>query len=758
MSRLRNIIAKVTKLDHLRQLHAHLIHYSLPCQSYWAALLINHCTRLRAPPPYTRHIFDSACEPNVFVFTSMLKYYSQLGSQGDVLHLFEEMRECKVSPDAFVYPILIKAAEERGSVFHANVIKLGLDCDRFIRNAIMDVYGKFGSIELARELFDEMPDRAIADWNSIISAYWKWMNDVEARKLFDMVPDKNVITWTAMVTGYSRKKDLVSARSFFNQMPERNVISWNAMLSGYAQNGCTEEATRLFTEMINAGISPDETTLVTVISSCSSQGIPSLADGLVRMIEEKGIHLNCFVKTALLDMHAKCGNLEMARKIFDEMGSYRNSVTWNAMISAYARDGNLDSAKELFDRMPVRDIVSWNSIIAAFAQNGQSKIAIDLFKEMIEKELVPDEVTMLSVISACGHLGALEFGKEVVNFLMKDQIKLNISGYNSLIFMYSKCGSMNDAKRIFQSMECRDVVSYNALVTGFAAYGNGVEAVDLLWRMEAENIKPDRITYMGVLTACSHAGLIDEGQRIFESIKAPAVDHYACMVDLLGRNGKLDDAKGLIERMPLQPHAGIYGALLNASRIHKRIDHAEFAAGKLFEMEPENDGNYILLSNLYASVSRWEDVERIRGLMRKEGISKTTGWSWVEHGGKMHKFIVGDQFHEKSDHIYRVLREMEKKMRVAGYIADKSCVLRDIEEEEKEEMVGSHSEKLAVAFAVLVSEPGSVIRVVKNLRICRDCHTSMKIISKLEKREIIVRDNNRFHCFNNGLCSCKDYW
>ncbi|CAH9072022.1 unnamed protein product [Cuscuta epithymum] len=758
MSRLRNIIAKVTKLDHLSQLHAHLIHYSLPCQSYWAALLINHCTRLRAPPPYTRHIFDSACEPNVFVFTSMLKYCSQLGSQGDVFHLFEEMRECKVSPDAFVYPILIKAAGERGSVFHANVIKLGLDCDRFIRNAIMDVYGKFGPIELARELFDEMPDRAIADWNSIISAYWKWMNDVEARKLFDMVPDKNVITWTAMVTGYSRKKDLVSARSFFNQMPERNVISWNAMLSGYAQNGCTEEATRLFTEMINAGISPDETTLVTVISSCSSQGIPSLADGLVRMIEEKGIHLNCFVKTALLDMHAKCGNLEMARKIFDEMGSYRNSVTWNAMISAYARDGNLDSAKELFDRMPVRDIVSWNSIIAAFAQNGQSKIAIDLFKEMIEKELVPDEVTMLSVISACGHLGALEFGKEVVNFLMKDQIKLNISGYNSLIFMYSKCGSMNDAKRIFQSMECRDVVSYNALVTGFAAYGKGVEAVDLLWRMEAENIKPDRITYMGVLTACSHAGLIDEGQRIFESIKAPAVDHYACMVDLLARNGKLDDAKGLIERMPLQPHAGIYGALLNASRIHKRIDHAEFAAGKLFEMEPENDGNYILLSNLYASVRRWEDVERIRGLMRKEGISKTTGWSWVEHGGKMHKFIVGDQFHEKSDHIYRVLREMEKKMRVAGYIADKSCVLRDIEEEEKEEMVGSHSEKLAVAFAVLVSEPGSVIRVVKNLRICRDCHTSMKIISKLEKREIIVRDNNRFHCFNNGLCSCKDYW
>nr|GMD97924.1 pentatricopeptide repeat-containing protein At1g14470 [Ipomoea batatas] len=758
MSRLRNIIAKVTKINHLRQLHAHLIHYSLHCQSYWVALLINLCTRLHAPPPYTRSIFESAQEPNIFVFTSMLKYHSHLGAQSDVLQVFAEMQKFGVSPDAFVYPILIKATGEGGVVFHAKVIKMGIDSDRFIRNAVMDMYGKYGPIQIARELFDEMPERAVADWNSIISGYWNWKNEVEARRMFDLMPEKNVITWTTMVSGYSRMKDLVNARRYFNKMPEKSIVSWNAMLSGYAQNGYNEEAIRLFTEMVSVGVIPDETTLVTVISSCSSEGIPALAEWLVRMINKKGIHLNCFVKTALLDMYAKCGNLEMARKIFDELGSYRNSVTWNAMISAYARHGNLALAKELFDRMPGRNVVSWNSIIAAYAQNGQSKIAIDLFKEMIEQGMIPDEVTMLSVISACGHLGALEFGKEMVNFLMKNKIKLNISGYNSLIFMYSKCGSMEDAKTVFRSLETRDVVSYNALITGLAAYGNGNEALDFLWKMKEENLKPDRITYTGVLTACSHAGLVDEGQRIFESIKSPDVDHYACLVDLLGRNGKLDEAKGWIDRMPLHPHAGVYGALLNASCIHKRIDLGEFAATKLFEIEPENSGNYILLSNIYASVRRWEDVERIRGLMSKVGILKTTGWSWVEHDGKMHKFIVGDQLHEKSDDIYRVLGEMENKMRLAGYMADKSCVLRDIEEEEKEEMIGSHSEKLAVAFALLVSEPGSVIRVVKNLRICRDCHTAIKIISKLEKREIIVRDNNRFHCFKDGLCSCKDYW
>ncbi|CAK9177833.1 unnamed protein product [Ilex paraguariensis] len=307
-------------------------------------------------------------------------------------------------------------------------------------------------------------------------------------------------------------------------------------------------------------------------------------------------------------------------------------------------------------------------------------------------------------------------------------------------------------------MKTRDVISYNTLITGFAAYGHGLEAVELMCKMEEESIEPDRITLIGVLTACSHAGLLEEGKKVFESIKAPETDHYACMVDLLGRVGKLDEAKSLIEEMPMHPHAGIYGSLLNASRVHKRVDLGELAANKLFEIEPENSGNYVLLSNLYASLGRWEDVNRVRGAMRKGGVKKTTGWSWVEYGGKMHKFIVGDQSHERSEDIYRILAEMKKKMRISGYIADKSCVLRDVEEEEKEDMVSTHSEKLAIAFALLVSEAGEVIRVVKNLRVCWDCHLAIKMVSMLEGREIIVRDNNRFHCFNNGVCSCKDNW
>ncbi|XP_059652108.1 pentatricopeptide repeat-containing protein At1g14470 [Cornus florida] len=759
MSHLGTIALKVTTLNHLRQLHSHIIQHHLHHTEYWVAQLIGLCTRLHAPPPYARLIFDSASQPNVIVFTNMLKFHSQLGAHKDVITLFHQMQNCGVRPDGFVYPILIKSAGKSGIVVHGHVMKLGHDCDRFVRNAVMDMYAKHGPIEFAREMFDKMCDRMVADWNSIISGYWNWGNEVEACRLFELMPERNGITWTAMVSGYSRIKDMESARRYFNNMPEKSVVSWNAMLSGYAQNGFAEEAIVLFREMINSGLQPDETTWVTVISSCSSHGDPCLAESLVKMLDEKCIRSNCFVKTALLDMYAKCGDIASAREIFDKLGVRRNSVTWNAMISAYARVGDLTSARELFDKMPERNAVSWNSMIAGYAQNGQSAMAIELFKEMIAtKGSKPDEVTMVSVISACGHLGALELGNWVVNFVTENQIKLSVAGYNSLIFMYSKCGSMKDATKLFQEMEARNVISYNTMITGFAAYGHGAKAVELMWKMQEEGIEPDRITYIGVLTACSHAGLLEEGRKIFKSIRAPDTDHYACMVDLLGRVGKVDEAMRLIEKMPMQPHPGVYGSLLNACRVHKRLDLGELAANKLFELEPENSGNYVLLSNIYASAGRWKDVERVRRAMRKGGVKKTTGWSWVEHDGKLHNFIVADRIHERSDDIYRILAELRKKMRVAGYVADKSCVLREVEEEEKEEMVGTHSEKLAIAFALLVSKAGTVIRVVKNLRMCWDCHVAIKMISKLEGREIIVRDNNRFHCFKNGVCSCNDHW
>ncbi|CAM8944914.1 unnamed protein product [Rhodiola kirilowii] len=752
-----NVISSVRQL---KQLHSHLLlqlNLSLNINNYHLAQLINSCTRLRAPSSYAHLIFRSALSPNVFLFTSILNFYSRLSAHSHVHQLYRLMIASHVSPDAFVYPILIKSSAESHALFHSHLLKLGLALsDAHIRNALLVSYAAHGCIEAASDLFDEMPQRASADWNALLSAYWKWGFRERACSLFVRMPDPNVISWTAMVTGYSKYKDLTTARSYFDGMPQRNVVSWNAMLTGYSQNGMPQEAIDLFSQMLSSsGCQPDDTTWVTIISASSSVGSPSLADFIVKNL---GDCCNSFVKTALLDMHAKCGNLAEARLIFDDMGN-KNSVAWNAMIAAYTRTGDLASAKDLFNQMPERNVVTWNSMIAGYAQNGQSNIALEFFKEMVaSRDIKPDEVTMVSVFSACGHIGAFETGSWAVKYLEEAKIKLTTSGYNSLISMYAKCGSIEAAISTFQSMAVKDVVSYNTLIAGLAAHGQGGKAIEMWKEMNRAGVEPDRVTYLGLLTACSHAGLLDQGRAIFSSISSPTVDHYACMVDMLGRMGKLEEAKNLVENMPMEPHAGVYGSLLNASRMHKKIEMGQFAAEKLFQIEPSNSGNYVLLSNVYASSGKWREAERIREAMKTEGVKKTTGWSSVEFGGKMHKFIVGDRSHEKCEDIYKVLREIQKKIKGLGYEEDKSCVLRDVEEEEKEEMVGTHSEKLAIAFALLVSSAGSVIRVMKNLRVCQDCHSAIKVISKLEGREIIVRDNNRFHCFKDGVCSCGDYW
>ncbi|XP_039121331.1 pentatricopeptide repeat-containing protein At1g14470-like isoform X1 [Dioscorea cayenensis subsp. rotundata] len=533
-------------------------------------------------------------------------------------------------PDASAFPQLIKSLGCHAVTVHAHVLKLGLMSDRYIRNSVLCYYAKYGPFLCALSLFDEMPDRGIVDWNSMLSGFWKWSSKEDACKVFDEMPERNVVSWTVMVSGLARAGELEEARRVFELMPERSVVSWNAVLSGYVKNGLPDECLFLFNKMMNSGVRPNETSWVTVISACASKGDLQLARTLVQQLEESRVNLNFYVKTALIDMYAKCGCLEKASEMFATMKD-RNSVTWNAMISAYIRGGDVQSARKLFNRMHAKDVISWNTMISGYVQHGQWTRAIELFKEIsLLNNMKPDEFTMSSVIAACGHLGIIEFGRSLVDYIAENRIPLSLSGYNSLIFFYSRCGSLEEAKKIFEEMPERDVFSYNSLISGLAANGNGYEVLKLLKKMKNDGIEPDAITYIGTLTALSHSGQLDEGFRVFAMIKTLTVDHYACMVDLLGRAGRLDEVMSLISEMPVKPHSGVYGALLNASRIHKRVDLGEFAAKELFELEPENSGNYILLSNMYASNRRWEEVEKLRKMMREKGVLKTVGSSWLE--------------------------------------------------------------------------------------------------------------------------------
>ncbi|XP_078433657.1 pentatricopeptide repeat (PPR) superfamily protein [Wolffia australiana] len=750
-------------LGQLKQIHAQALLRSFHGRpNQWLSFLLAQCHRLRSPRAYARRLFASISRPDSRSFTSILRFHSLLGDRDEVRALISQMLDLGLPADAFVIPILIKnSAPTAIDPIHGYVVKLGHFADQYIRNAILDGYAKRGDISLARDLFDESPCKTPADWNAILSGYWACGKEDEALRVFEAMPARNAISFTAMVTGYCRIGQIDKAKNLFDEMPERTVVSWNAMISGYVQNRQPELALRLFEEMIAAGADPDETTFVTVFSACSSRGDRSIAENLVAMLERRGLNRSPFVKTALIDMLAKCGNLHTAREIFDAMGAARNSVSWNAMISAYCREGDLAMARQLFDEMPRRNTISWNSMISGYVQNGQWGGALKLFKAMEEEEeeAKPDEITMVSVLSACGHLGARETGQQAIKTISRVHIKLTISGHNAMVFMHSRCGNLAEARRVFEEMPERDVISYNSLLLGLAAHGSAVEAAALLQRMKENNIEPDKVTFLGVLSACSHGGATEIGKQVFRAIESPAIDHLAAMVDLLGRAGELDEAVKLVEESSMVPHAGVYGALLNAGRVHRRVDVAEKAAEKLFAIEEENPGNYVLLANVYAAGRRWREAEMVQEKMRRKKVKKTMGCSWVEVGGEIHCFAAGDRRHDRTREIYQLLEEYGEKMRGLGYVGDGGWSLRDVEEEEREGSLGVHSERLAVGFILLV-DGGSAeaIRVVKNLRICGDCHLFMKFMSKISGREIVVRDNNRFHCFSNGLCSCSDYW
>jgi pentatricopeptide repeat protein len=386
-----------------------------------------------------------------------------------------------------------------------------------------------------------------------------------------------------------------------------------------------------------------------------------------------------------------------------------------------------------------------------------------LFHQMQLSDVALDSVTLVNVLPACANLAALQCCKHIHCYIIVRGFELDVRVVNALIDAYAKCGSLQPARQLFDKMSKRDVVSWNVMIAGYGMDGCGEAAIALFEQMQQTGMKPDEITFIGVLSACSHAGLVDEGCRYFNRMQQdyaipPTLEHYASMADLLGRAGLLDEARELIETMPIQPDAAVWGALLGACRIHGSVELGERVAGCLFELDPENAGCYVLLSNIYAAASQWEDARKVRVTMKERGVKKPSGCSLIEINYRIHKFIAGDRSHPQSENIYATLETLAEQIKEAGYVTQPNFVLHDVEEEVKEHMLCSHSEKLAIVFGIISTGHGTPIRITKNLRVCGDCHSATKYISKIVRREIIVRDGRRFHCFKGGLCSCRDYW
>ncbi|KAK6147908.1 hypothetical protein DH2020_018820 [Rehmannia glutinosa] len=508
-------------------------------------------------------------------------------------------------------------------------------------------------------------------------------------------------------------------------------------------------------------ISSDDQKLFSILESCKLSPNFRTAVTVHSKIIKHGYEMYPLLLSMLIKVYVACEKSSLARQLLTEICSFNSDVvSANLLIGSLMKIGEIDIAKKVFSALPARDVVTWNSMIGGYVKNGFFLEAMDMFKEMLGTKIEPDGFTFASIINACSRLGALDHGKWVHGLMIEKKIELNNILSSALVDMYSRCGRIEAAKSIFDAVQRTDVSIWNAMINGLAMHGLAVDAILIFSALERENISPDPLTFIGIITACSHCGFVEQGRKYFNLMRKkysiqPQLEHYGAMVDLFARGGSLEEAYAMIKEMPIEPDVVIWRTLLSACRTHKNSKLGEVIVEKIKHL---GSGDYVLLSNIYCSTKKWDNAETVRHTMNKKGIQKSIGKSWVELHGTIHRFKAGDRSHTETEAIYTVLEALIRRSRMEGYVSVRDLVLMDISEEEKEENLNYHSEKLALAFAILKSSPGTEILISKNLRTCLDCHGWIKIVSRVLHRVITVRDRIRFHRFGKGSCSCGDYW
>lgn len=770
-------ICRIEDLEVGKRVHKHILRNRLGENIY----LINNLLRMYincGSIMDARELFNEVCEKDVVTWTTMIGGFAQHGHGEEAFRAFCQMQQEGLKPNKVTYMSILSictspAGLERGKEIHAHIVAAGLECDVRVGTEIVKMYVKGGSIRDARQAFDKILDRDVFVSTMMIGAYTQRGNTDDAFEVFLQMQreglEPNKITYlsilnlpanstggmewvkevhaqvlkaglnsdvrvvNALINAYARSGNLKDACLVFEKMGERDIISWNVMIAAYASSGHGESAFEVFSRMLQGGFDPDVNTFLNILNPCASHG----ALGWVKEVHVQalvsGLNSDVRVMTALVKMYAKCGSIRDARQVFDNMVS-RNIVTWIVMIGAYAESGCGDKAFETFLHMQEKEGIEANA------------------------------VTYLSILNPCASL-ALKWVKEVHMQAGKGGFGLDVRVNNALINMYAKSGSIDDARHVFNDMVERDIVTWNVMIGALAQHGCGHEALDVFNKMKMEGVKPNEVTFVGVLSACSHTGLVDECCHHFSSLMQdrhgikPTIKHYGCMVDALSRAGRLCEAQEVIKNMPFRADTRVWGTLLSACRVHGDVALAEHAAEHCLKLNPHDPGVYMLLSNVYAMAGMLNSAELVRRTMQEKGVTKEPGRTWVEVDNKAHSFIVEDRSHPQADEIYCELARLAEEIKRVGYVPDTRFVTHNVvDERQREQSVLSHSEKLAIAYGLMSTPAGTPIRIFKNIHVCSDCHTASKFISMVSKREIVARDANRFHHFKDGVCSCGDFW
>lgn len=719
-------------------------------------------------------LFDETPDRNIVTWNALIACYVQSDYFMDAVMLFQEMVCEGTRPNEFSLSSMLNACtglvdDKEGKIVHGYLIKLGYNSDPFSVNALVDMYSKVGVLHDAEAVFDSIPHPDIVSWNSIIagcvlheqhemaleiflrmkrsnippnmftlSSAFKACAALDCRELgrqlhcslIKVFADVDTFVCVGLVDMYVKCNLMDDAMALYRLLPD-DLVALNAMISGYSQRGADVKSLKLFADMFRNGVGFNQTTILVILKCIAALQVGKVCNQVHVLVVKSGMEQDPFVSNSLIDAYGKCNTVSDAAKIFEDS--------------------------------PVKDLASFTSLITTHAQNDQGEEALKLYLKMGAFGLKPDPFVCSSLLNACAILSAYEQGKQVHVHCLKFGFMSDIFAGNSLVNMYSKCGSLDDATLAFSKIQKRGIVSWSAIIGGFAQHGHGRKALELFKQMIEDGISPNHVTLVSVLCACNHAGLVSEAREHFDSMRdlygiEPTQEHYACMIDILGRAGNLDEAMKLANTMSFVANPAVWGALLGAARIHKNEELGQHAADMLFILEPDKSGTHILLANLYASVGNWDSVAKVRRLMKDSDVKKEPGMSWVEVKDKVHAFLAGDRSHSLSNEIYNELDELQDLVTKAGYVPVVETDLHNVEWSEKELLLSHHSEKLAVAFTLIVTPPGSPIRVKKNLRVCIDCHTFFKFTSKVICRELVIRDTNRFHHFKNGSCSCGDYW
>ncbi|XP_006858486.2 pentatricopeptide repeat-containing protein At3g13880 [Amborella trichopoda] len=785
----KDLLQACTRTKSLRDgklIHAHLIKNSSrpkPCIFFQNLLLNLYCKC--GPMDYAHHVFDSIDEPGTISWNALISGHSQLGNPQKAMEVFRQALVSNLKPDRFSFSLALGISSRTrdlklGLAIHGLVILTGLDLPVFIANSLIDMYSKCGRVDQAQDIFDRVLEKEEVTWNTLVAGYVKNQLYIEALRviasmhqasermssfvfgsglkacsevghkfgvqlhscILQLGLDSCVIVGCALLNMYSRAGLLGHARIAFGSILYPNAITYNAMMAGFLRQvsepngdglGLVREAVMLFSEMRAQGVEPTSFTYSSLLRACSemsSSGLGRQAHGLVLKSQ---LGSDEFIGSAIVDMYSKARDVE-------------------------------DGAK-WFNSMPKQDVVLWTSMISGYVLNTRFEEALRLFKGLVQcGGPRPDHYATSSALSACAELCVCRGCEQLHACVTKSGLAGFTPIINALICAYAKAGDANLASRAFDEAPVPDVVTWSALIMAYAHHGQAHDALALFNEMCGSTVAPNQVSFLSVLTACSHAGLVDSGLGLFKSMTKdhklePSEKHVACVVDLLGRASRLSEAKEFILSSGFENDPVLWKALLGASRVHKDLTMAQYAGEWVMRLEPMASASYVLLYNMYMEAGLHDQAMMIRELMGSRGVKKEPGLSWIEASGSVHGFVVGDRGHPRTNAIYEKLETLFSEIEVAGYVPEAVGIgSYGRDKEGKENPARYHSEKLAVVFGMISLPEGAPIKVMKNLRICGDCHVVMKFISKVTSREIILRDAIRFHHFKAGSCSCSDYW